>query len=108
LRQLILIGIDSRTIIFRKIQFYLLCKLIYSHKIKNPKLCFTLWVKNVNLGIINMSFVNEINDRFIEVKTLDGFAGAMCIDKNGNIAHRDSFPTMVFASFDGKDLEVFK
>lgn len=54
-----------------------------------------------------MSIENAVDKTFQEIKPFDGFAGAICIDKNGNIAHRDSFPTMVFASFDGKDLEVF-
>ena len=44
---------------------------------------------------------------FQELKEIDGFAGAIAIDKNGNIFHQDSYPTMVFASFDGKDFEVF-
>lgn len=45
---------------------------------------------------------------FSELKIIDGFAGAIGIDKLGNIFHQDSHPTMVFASFDGKTLEVFK
>jgi len=44
---------------------------------------------------------------FNELKPFDGFAGAICLDKSGNFVHRDSFPTMVFASFDGETLEVF-
>lgn len=44
---------------------------------------------------------------FEELKPFDGFAGAIAIDKSGNIFHQDSHPTMVFASFDGKDFEVF-
>ncbi|WBX97528.1 isoaspartyl peptidase/L-asparaginase [Chryseobacterium gambrini] len=44
---------------------------------------------------------------FDELKTIDGFAGAIAIDKNGNIYHQDSYPTMVFASFDGENYEVF-
>lgn len=48
------------------------------------------------------------NKTFSELKTIDGFAGAIAIDKNGNIFHQDSYPTMVFASFDGTDFEVFK
>ncbi len=45
---------------------------------------------------------------FNELKPFHGFAGAIAIDKFGNIFHQDSHPTMVFASFDGKDFEVFK
>lgn len=44
---------------------------------------------------------------FNELKSFDGFAGAIAIDKDGNIFHQDSHPTMVFASFDGKNEEVF-
>lgn len=44
---------------------------------------------------------------FNELKPYDGFAGAIAIDKNGNIFHQDSHPSMVFASFDGENEEVF-
>lgn len=44
---------------------------------------------------------------FAELKPYDGFAGAIAIDKNGNMFHQDSHPTMVFASFDGENEEVF-
>lgn len=44
---------------------------------------------------------------FTELKPYDGFAGAIAIDKNGNIFHQDSHPSMVYASFDGKTEEVF-
>ena len=44
---------------------------------------------------------------FTELKPYDGFAGAIAIDKNGNIFHQDSHPSMVYASFDGKMEEVF-
>jgi L-asparaginase len=45
---------------------------------------------------------------FDELKPYDGFAGAIAIDKNGTIFHQNSHPTMVFASFDGVNFEVFK
>jgi L-asparaginase len=45
---------------------------------------------------------------FNELKPYDGFAGAIAIDKNGNMFHQDSHPTMVFASFDGEKEEVFQ
>lgn len=54
-----------------------------------------------------MSIEQAFRKTFEELKTIDGFAGAIAIDKNGNIYHQDSYPTMVFASFDGKKLEVF-
>lgn len=44
---------------------------------------------------------------FNELKPFDGFAGAIAIDKDGNIFHQDSHPSMVFASFDGVNEEVF-
>ncbi|MDP5096850.1 MAG: isoaspartyl peptidase/L-asparaginase [Flavobacterium sp.] len=45
---------------------------------------------------------------FAELKPYDGFAGAIGIDKEGNIFHQDSHPSMVFASFDGENEEVFE
>ncbi|WNM18679.1 isoaspartyl peptidase/L-asparaginase [Flavobacterium capsici] len=45
---------------------------------------------------------------FEELKPYDGFAGAIAIDNKGNIYHQDSHPTMVFASFDGENEEVFQ
>ncbi len=45
---------------------------------------------------------------FTELKPYDGFAGAIAVDNLGNIYHQDSHPSMVFASFDGEILEVFK
>ena len=44
---------------------------------------------------------------FNELKPYDGFAGAIAIDNEGNVFHQDSHPTMVFASFDGNNFEVF-
>ena len=44
---------------------------------------------------------------FNELKPYDGFAGAIAIDNKGNIFHQDSHPSMVFASFDGDQFEVF-
>ncbi|NBU80945.1 MAG: asparaginase [Flavobacteriaceae bacterium] len=44
---------------------------------------------------------------FNELKPFDGFAGAIAIDNKGNIYHQDSHPSMVFASFDGEEEEVF-
>jgi L-asparaginase len=44
---------------------------------------------------------------FAELKPFDGFAGAIAIDKEGNIFHQDSHPSIVFASFDGEKEEVF-
>lgn len=55
-----------------------------------------------------MSLKEAFNKTFAELKVIDGFAGAIAIDKNGNIYHQDSYPTMVFASFDGNQFEIFK
>ena len=44
---------------------------------------------------------------FTELKPYDGFAGAIAIDKDGNMFHQDSHPSMVFGSFDGENEEVF-
>lgn len=44
---------------------------------------------------------------FEELKPFDGFAGAIAIDRSGNVYHQNSHPSMVFASFDGDNFEVF-
>lgn len=54
-----------------------------------------------------MSLENAFDKTFKELKSIDGFAGAIAIDKYGNVFHQDSYPTMVFASFDGENLETF-
>ena len=53
------------------------------------------------------SLQDAFTKTFKELKPYDGFAGAIAIDNNGNICHQDSHPNMVYASFDGKKLEVF-
>ncbi len=45
---------------------------------------------------------------FAELLPYDGFAGAIAIDSKGNIFHQDSHPSMVFASYDGENFEVFE
>lgn len=54
-----------------------------------------------------MSLNSAFEKTFSELKDIDGFAGAIAIDKDGNVFHQDSEPTMVFASFDGEDFEIF-
>lgn len=54
-----------------------------------------------------MSLEKAFEKTFSELTEIDGFAGAIAIDHQGNIFHQDSYPTMVFASFDGEDFEVF-
>lgn len=55
-----------------------------------------------------LSIEKAFEKTFAELKPYDGFAGAIGIDKQGNIFHQDSHPSMVFASFDGKNEEVFE
>ncbi len=54
-----------------------------------------------------MNLEEAFEKTFAELKEIDGFAGAIAIDRNGNFFQRDSHPTMVFASFDGSTFEVF-
>lgn len=54
-----------------------------------------------------MSIQNAFEKTFDELKTFDGFAGAIGIDKNHNFFHLDSHPKMVFGSYDGLDFEIF-
>jgi L-asparaginase len=68
-------------------------------------------------GAVATKIVTRVTDGFLleaafektfnELKPFDGFAGAIAIDKNGNMYHLDSHPSMVFASFDGENVEVF-
>ncbi len=53
------------------------------------------------------SLKDAFTKTFDELLPYDGFAGAIAIDCQGNIYHQDSHPSMVFASFDGKNFEVF-
>ena len=54
------------------------------------------------------SLKDAFSKTFSELKPYDGFAGAIAIDKHGNVFHQDSHPSMVFASFDGENEEVFQ
>lgn len=54
-----------------------------------------------------MSLESAFAKTFQELKAIDGFAGAIAIDQEGNVFHQDSHPTMVFAGFDGQNFEVF-
>lgn len=45
---------------------------------------------------------------FFELKEIDGFAGAICIEKDGSIYHQDSHPNMVWASCDEGIIECFQ
>ena len=54
-----------------------------------------------------MLIAQAFSKTFEELKSYDGFAGAIAIDNNGNVYHQDSHPSMVFASYDGEKVEVF-
>lgn len=54
-----------------------------------------------------MNIESAFEKTFEELKEIEGFAGAIAIDNKGNIMHMDSHPTMVYASYDGKELQVF-
>lgn len=64
-------------------------------------------VKIVTRVTDGISLPQAFSKTFDELKPYDGFAGAIAIDKDGNIFHHDSHPSMVFASFDGENEEVF-
>jgi L-asparaginase len=53
------------------------------------------------------SLEEAFDKTFAELKEIDGFAGAIAIDNKGNMYHEDSHPSMVFASYDGENFEVF-
>jgi L-asparaginase len=54
-----------------------------------------------------MPIAGAFSKTFDELKPYDGFAGAIAIDKNGNVFHQDSHPSMVFASYDGVAFRIF-
>jgi L-asparaginase len=54
-----------------------------------------------------MNIAASFEKTFAELKPYDGFAGAIAIDKSGNMYHQDSHPKMVFAGFDGTQLDIF-
>ena len=54
------------------------------------------------------SIEKAFNKTFDELKEYDGFAGAIGLDKNGNIYWQESHPKIVFAAFDGEIFTVFQ
>lgn len=54
------------------------------------------------------SIEESFNKTFEELKEFDGFAGAIAIDKFGNIFVQESHPKVVYASFDGKKMTIFE
>lgn len=55
-----------------------------------------------------MPLQQAFDKTFSELKEIDGFAGAIAIDHEGNIYHADSYPTMVYASYDGTEYGIFE
>lgn len=55
-----------------------------------------------------MPIEQAFSKSFQEMKPYDGFAGAIAIDRSGNIFHFDSHPSMVWASYDGESSGVFE
>ncbi len=55
-----------------------------------------------------LSIHDAFQKTFIELKEIDGFAGAIAIDHLGNMHHQESHPTMVFASYDGIEFQIFE
>ncbi|MEX2230645.1 MAG: isoaspartyl peptidase/L-asparaginase [Cyclobacteriaceae bacterium] len=64
-------------------------------------------VKIVTRVTDGLSLREACEKTFAELRPLDGFAGAIAIDKAGNLFYIDSHPRMVFALYDGNKLIVF-
>ena len=54
------------------------------------------------------SLKDAFQKTFDELKEFDGFAGAIAIDKYGNFYVQESHPKVVYGSFDGTKISVFK
>lgn len=55
-----------------------------------------------------MDLQHAFEKTFAELREIDGFAGAIAVDYKGNYFHQDSYPTMVFAAFDGENMVIFE
>lgn len=55
-----------------------------------------------------MSLKSAFEKSFSELKPFNGFAGAIGVAKNGEVFFLESHPKIVYASFDGKNITVFK
>ena len=51
---------------------------------------------------------NAFKKTFSELEEIDGFAGAIGLDSKGNMFCQESHPKVVYATYDGEDLFVFK
>ncbi len=54
------------------------------------------------------SIKNAFEKTFNELAEFDGFAGAIGLDKQGNMYWQESHPKIVFAAFDGEKFTVFE
>ncbi len=54
------------------------------------------------------SIESAFNKTFNELKEFDGFAGAIGLDRNGNMFWQESHPKIVFAAYDGDFFNVFQ
>jgi L-asparaginase len=54
------------------------------------------------------SIEKAFNKTFDELKEFDGFAGAIGLDKEGNMFWQESHPKIVFAAYDGNSFTVFQ
>ena len=54
------------------------------------------------------SIEKAFNKTFDELKEFDGFAGAIGLDKEGNVFWQESHPKIVFAAYDGDTFSVFE
>lgn len=54
-----------------------------------------------------MTLAHAFEKSFLDLKQIQGLAGAIGIDCKGNIYHQESHPTMVYASYDGIILDSF-
>ncbi|MFM7467076.1 MAG: isoaspartyl peptidase/L-asparaginase [Crocinitomicaceae bacterium] len=55
-----------------------------------------------------MTLKNAFQKSFNELAEFDGFAGAIGIDKSGNMFWQESHPKIVFAAYDGTNLTLFQ
>ena len=55
-----------------------------------------------------LNIKSAFNKTFHELNEINGFAGAVGIDSKGNVYWQESHPKIVFAAFDGKDLQLFE
>lgn len=54
------------------------------------------------------SIESAFNKTFKELKEFDGFAGAIGLDREGNVCWQESHPNIVFAAYDGEHLTIFQ